>query len=196
MHAADGSSSELSHVSDDHSPARRSAFAQWRYASTTVTTTTTRGLASDGEISEELGIGAERGGSVDPQRFIESRNEKQQRDANAGDEILKGVEPVVAGVVGPRQLSRAEHPHEARRAAFRRRVTRALGIRSRHDEERRLGEELRTMTVEFVDDLVERSARRRAIDRSKLVHGRQPHESMVADRVRANHRHRPTGRSE
>ena len=81
------------------------------------------------------------------------------------------VGAAVARVLGDDQAALVEHRHEARRAAARRGVAIAGGVRGREQEERRTGDEGTAVLVEMVDLLAHwrRVGGRRGHDRAQLV---------------------------
>ena len=100
---------------------------------------------------QDLGVGREAGGPLDPQRLVPPGDHEEQACVRVGHDVGQRVQQVVAAEIRDRQPVLVEGPHEAGRAAAGRDVAVAVGVRGREQAERRAGDESAGLFVDASD---------------------------------------------
>src|SRR5690606_11004869 len=90
-------------------------------------------------------------------------------DVTGLDDVLQGVEAVVAVEVGDGEATVVEDLDEPGGTAARRHVQRAVGSAGSHEHERRPGDEVAHPLVDVIDRLVENHLVRGAVELPQLV---------------------------
>src|SRR5690606_33111571 len=128
-----------------------------------------RRSAHGSERREQIRTGRDTGTAVDAQRGRAARNEEDQSAAPGPHHVLQGVEPAVAGRVGDRQRPLVQHRHEPGRAATRRHVGPALGVRAADEDQRGTADQRPGLLGQPVALLAERVRVRLRVELAQLL---------------------------